>query len=114
LSQQGNQKQTPKTRASNMLRKIFFATITTLGLALPLGLNSTAQAYPPTVVYAYPPPVVYAYPPPVVYYGPAYTVMYYGAHHHWHCYGTYASRWDAEHAARHLRHDGFAVRIEVR
>jgi hypothetical protein len=112
-------------RDRNMLRKIVFATATTLGLALPLGMNSTAQAYPPAVVYAYPPPppvvysypppVVYAYPPaPVVYAGPSYTVMYYGGHHHWTCYATYASRWEADRAARHLTHDGFAVRIEIR
>jgi hypothetical protein len=80
-----------------MLRKTAFAAMTTLGLALPLGLNSTAQAYPGVVICR-----------------PVYTVMYFGPHHHWHCFGTYASRWDAEHAAHHLRHEGFAVRIEVR
>jgi hypothetical protein len=107
LQQDGQSKQNPMKRDCNMLRKIVFATATTLGLALPLGMNSTAQAYPPAVVYSYP-------PPPVVYSGPAYTVMYYGGHHRWTCYATYGSRWEADRAARHLTHDGFAVRIEIR
>jgi len=110
-----------------MLRKIVFAAATTFGLALPLGLNSSAQAYPPTVIYSYPPPppvvysypvapVVYSYPAPpvVVYAAPVYTVTYYGGHHRWYGYGTYASRWDADHAAHHLRHEGYTVRIEIR
>ena len=111
-----------------MLRKIVFATATTFGLALPLGMNSSAQAYPPTVVYTYPspPPVVYSYPPPppavivpaappvVVVPAPAYVVSYYAGHHHWYYYGTFASRWDADHAAHHLSHLGYTARIEVR
>lgn len=108
-----------------MLRTIVFAAATTLGLTLPLAQTSTAQAHPPVVVYSYPSPpaVVYSYPPPpvvytlpatVVYAGPAYVVSYYGGHHRWYYYATYASRCDADRAAHHLRYDGFAVRIEIR
>ncbi len=80
-----------------MLRKALLAGFTILGLALPFGMTSTAQAYPVVVCNR-----------------PVYEVMYYGHHHHWYCYGRYFSHWDAEHAAHHLRHEGFAVRIEVR
>ena len=30
----------------------------------------------------------------------------------WDCYGKYSDRYEAERAARHLRHDGFRVKIE--
>ena len=32
--------------------------------------------------------------------------------HHWEVRGTYHSLRDAEHAAQHLRHHGYAVRVE--
>src|SRR5262249_1238949 len=113
-----------------MFRTLTLTGLTILGLAIPLGLTATADAHPPVVVSApvvYPAPVV-TYRPPVVYQAPLVTyrppVVYslspcpyevmHRHHHHWHCYGTYYSRWDAERAARHLRWDGYDVRIETR
>src|SRR5262245_41197156 len=107
-----------------MFRTITLTGLTILGLALPLGLTATADAHPPV---SYPAPVV-PYRPPIVYQAPVVTyrppVVYsyytcsreviYRHHHHWHCYGTYNARWDAERAARHLRWDGYDVRIETR
>ena len=113
-----------------MFRTITLTGLTMLGLALPLGLTATANAQPPVVVSApviYPAPVV-TYRSPVIYQAPvvtyrppvvysyhtcAYEVLY-RHHHHWHCYGTYRNHYDAERAARHLRWDGYDVRIENR
>ena len=106
-----------------MFRKLTLTGLTILGLALPLGLTPTANAHPPVVyqppVLTYRPPVVYQAPVvtyrPVVYphYHRSYEVLYRHGHH-WHAYSTYRDRYDAERAARHLRWDGYDVRIEVR
>ena len=80
-----------------MFRKLTLAALTTLGLALPLGLAAPVQANEP---YGY------------HHHHHSYEVMY-RRHHGWHCYGTYRSRYDADHAAHHLRHEGYDVRIEV-
>lgn len=102
-----------------MFRKLALTGLTVLGLALPFGLTNTANAAPPIVyqapVLTYRPPVVY--PAPVVTYRPPYYFrtyeVLYRHHHHWHNYGTYRDRYDAERAARHLRWNGYDVRVEV-
>jgi hypothetical protein len=80
-----------------MIRKLFLAGLTVVGLAVPLLWAPAAEAHPPVVVYR----------------SPVYEVLYRG-HHHWHYYGTYYSRYEADRAARHLAWRGFQARVDIR
>lgn len=43
----------------------------------------------------------------------SYTVLYRHDHHHaWRVYGQYSSHHDADHAANHLRGQGYEVRVD--
>ncbi|MDB5309884.1 MAG: hypothetical protein JWO38_4086 [Gemmataceae bacterium] len=48
---------------------------------------------------------------PVEYHHRRFEVLVHSWHHGWQIHGTYHDRFDAEQAARHLRHEGFRVEI---
>lgn len=75
-----------------MLKKILFASVAALGLAIPMSAPATANAG--------------------YYHHCCYEVQFRGYHREfWHCEGTFESHHRAEEVARHLRHRGFEVRI---
>ena len=80
-----------------MFRKLILTSVSAAGLALPLASPTPVEAHPPVIVY------------------PRATLeVVYRHHHHWHCYGTYFNRYEADRAARHLAHRGYDVRVTVR
>jgi hypothetical protein len=80
-----------------MIRKVILASVTGVGLALPFAFATPAEAHPPVVVY----------------HRATFEVVY-RRHSHWHCYGTYFNRYEADRAARHLAHHGYEVRVTAR
>jgi hypothetical protein len=80
-----------------MIRKILITSVAGLGVALPFSHSPSVEAHPPVIAY----------------HRATFEVMY-RQYHHWHCYGTYLSRSDAERAARHLARHGYEVRVAVR
>lgn len=108
-----------------MFRSAMFTATAALGLGALVAAPSTAHAHPPIVVYPTPVvvPVYYPPPPPVVVqtYSPVvvepcrrFEVVYRTrAWEPYRVHGTYTSERYAHEAARHLRHGGYAVRVEA-
>jgi len=79
-----------------MFRKLMFASVAALGLAVPFVASSTAEASPL----------------PVHHHGHCYRVFYRECcHEPWRCYGSYDCPRDAERSARRLRHRGFEAYV---
>lgn len=78
-----------------MIRKILLSTVAATGLVGGLALTpATADAHPPAERYHH-----------------RVEVLYRRGHHGWQVYGTYRDRFEADRAADHLRHRGFAVEV---
>jgi hypothetical protein len=81
-----------------MLRKLLLTVALAVGSFTTWGLTpSTAEAHPPI--------------PHGFDHRARFEVLVF-RHSCWDCYGKYRDRREAEHAARHLRHEGFRVKIE--
>jgi hypothetical protein len=85
----------PQKERYIMLKKILFASVAALGLAVPASVPATANAG--------------------YYHHCCYEVLYRSCPREgWRCEGTFESHYRADEVAHHLRHRGFEVRIVER
>ena len=89
-----------------MFRKLVLASLTALGLAIPLATPATAAPYPPMQYFHHTYVAKYRHHQ----YGRYHDYMY----QQWHYYGTYHGRYEAERVAQRLRYMGYEVRIDAR
>jgi hypothetical protein len=91
-----------------MLRKLILGAVAVVAIGLSAG---AASAAPPIVVQ----PSTGGFVPqpyPVNHVGFDY-IVYVKHGHHWHRYGRFETRWQAERAVRHLEYQGFNAYIQV-
>jgi hypothetical protein len=87
-----------------MVRKLILGAVAAVGLVVSAG---AASAAPPVAVQ----------PGTGGFYSPSHRdhdyVVFVKHGHHWHRHARYETRWQAEHAVRHLEREGYFARIEV-